>query len=135
MATTEISSIDNQTSVPVIYYNTEHSQELTVDPGRAVRINHNVPWATSKDEFRTHQIILSNLPSSNPVYIWQHNDGGEDAVRYSTDGEFRSTDVGGMQAPKVPGSSEVGGRKTIVISNDGFTFTRKIVPGGPPRWG
>ncbi len=103
MAITEFSLIRNLSGDTVHFKNFENSgdnQTLFANTDRSVAVW--VPWADNGQEFNQHRIEVHL--GARRLYVWQ---AGE-RVRYSETGWDQN-------AAAVPGNSDVGGKRTLII--------------------
>ena len=136
MGVTAIKRIENRSSLYVVMWNMEKSDEVAELRAQSYDdVDVWIPWCTRSRDFPNHHILLRYALRDHwePHYeraIWQaaHKDG--DYVRTSTPPEFQTP------GERVGGVARVNGDRRLVLSDDGGVslhrdFPSPEIPGTP----
>lgn len=118
MQDTIITRIQNGTNSELILAHLDSGDTIVnryVDPNETDNLEIIVPHAASKTAFLSAGIVINNLLDSEVIgYLWQDEGDDGDHVRFTTTG-WEDPNV----MNEVPGSSEPGPSKVMIINGPG----------------
>lgn len=116
MAKTNLHIVRNSRDVAIEYQNLENSGcNRSIPAGDTRIIGCDVPWVFNEEDFRKKRVEIQTVDGQVLAQIWQRDAGGADLVRVSNTGWNDPGDP-------IPGSSATGGKKLLVVNNDGVVL-------------
>lgn len=138
MGVTTISSITNESQIPIFVMNVEHPSDTPnggdagprIDPYDTLPFSMWIPWAAWNQDFPEHHIAVYDQTGAKTYgAIWQANRNGDDAVRFSPDGLWHDPGQHVGRMYQVDGNRDV----TIMASPGSQFFSVIMQPQPNPK--